>query len=83
MTPDVLDKIAVCDKFLHNYNQHKNNKCLYEEFCKTRNQVQSDIKQAKSTYLESQLDNNMLNSKKLWRNLKSLGYNKKHHHKVT
>ena len=77
MTSDILDKIAVRDKLLHNYNLNKNNKGLYEEFCKTRNQVQRDIKQAKSTYLESQLDSNMLNSKKLWRNLKSLGYNKK------
>ena len=65
------------DKLLHNFKRNTTNKDLYQEFCKVRNQVQSDIKQAKPSYIESQINNNIENPKKLWRNLKSLGYSTK------
>lgn len=49
----------------------------YTKFCKLRNSVQQQVKKAKSEYIESEIEENKNDSKKLWKTLKSLGYNSK------
>ena len=44
---------------------------------KLRNEVQREIKEAKSDYLRSCFESNMGKPKKLWQHLKTLGYNNK------
>ena len=77
MTKEILDKINIRDKLLRNFKRHPSNKDVYSKFCQVRNEIQRDVKNAKANYLESQLTSNANNSKKLWQNLKSLGYNNK------
>ena len=46
MTSDILDKIATRDELLNSYKRNTNNKDLYKQFCKIRNNVQREIKEA-------------------------------------
>ena len=77
MTHEILDKIHLRDKLIRRYQRNKSNQGLYKQYCKLRNEIQRDVKKAKSNYLESQLESNAKDPKKLWTNLKSLGYSKK------
>ena len=44
---------------------------------KARNEVQRDIKDAKANYITTSLESNLGKPKKLWNQLKLLGYNNK------
>ena len=46
-------------------------------FNRLRNEVQRDIDNAKSNYLQAKLEENVSKPKKLWESLKSLGYSDK------
>ena len=46
-------------------------------FCRTRNQIQRDIKKAKASYLSDKIEENKNNPKGLWKQFKSLGYSSK------
>ena len=77
MDSEILESIRKRDSLLYSYKKDKSNSQLYKDFCKMRNKVQRDIKKAKAEYLSNQIEANKNNPKKLWQNLKSLGYSQK------
>ena len=50
---------------------------LKENFKKLRNEIQREVKIAKSSFMEKELEQNINKPKKLWQNLQSLGYSNK------
>ena len=77
MTSDILDKIKERDRILAEYKRNKNNEEKYNQFCKIRNKIQQDIKRVKSDYISNKIQENNNDSKKLWQQLKNLGYSGK------
>lgn len=55
----------------------ENDKFFYTHYCKYRNLVQREIKQAKADYLVTSIEENKNNPKSLWKQLKNLGYSNK------
>ena len=76
MTPQILEKISVRDGLAQLYKDTKENKHR-AEYNKARNEVQRDIKDAKANYITNSLESNLGKPKKLWSQLKLLGYNDK------
>ena len=76
MTPEILDKIYKRDGLALMYKETKEDhfKLAYR---KIRNEIQRNIKQAKATYLKESLESHLGQPKKLWQQLKMLGYNNK------
>ena len=77
ITSCILDKIAKRDFYFREYSKNKSNsesKSLYQ---KLRNEIQREIAEAKSGYLQGKLEENIGKPKKLWDSLKTLGYSKK------
>ena len=62
---------------MHESNKDKNNKELRKKFNLIRNQVQREIRIAKTNYFKDKIEENKGNSKGLWRQLKSIGYSTK------
>ena len=50
---------------------------MYKEFCKLRNKVQRDVRMTKAEYFSSKIEEHKNDSKKLWQQLKTLGYSNK------
>ena len=65
------------DRLLYMFRKQKTSE-LYKTYCSYRNKVQRNIKQAKADYLSNKMEENKHNSRKLWQQIKSLGYNTKH-----
>lgn len=59
------------------YKKDKRNKEKYDKFCKVRNKIQQDIKKIKSDYISDKIQESGNDSKKLWQQLKNLGYSGK------
>lgn len=59
--------------FLYKFKKHSNAE-FYKSFCQYRNKVQREIKIAKSEYLSNKMEENKNNSRKLWQQVKTLGY---------
>ena len=59
------------------FKKDKNNKDKYDKFCKSRNKLQQNIRKIKSNYISDKIQENYNNSKKLWKQLKNLGYSGK------
>jgi hypothetical protein len=74
ITSEILDQIR--DSFLYLYKKTQS-KHFYYDYCKIRNKLQRDIKKVKSEYFSCKIEENKNNPKKLWEQLKSLGYNTK------
>ena len=76
MSGDILESKRERDGLLTRFikEQHP---ALYTEYCKMRNKTQRDIKKAKSEYLHNKIDEHKDNPKKLWEQLKTLGYSTK------
>ncbi|XP_060607821.1 uncharacterized protein LOC132759963 [Ruditapes philippinarum] len=73
---NILELINMRDYFLQEFRKH-NQKDMYNKYCLYRNLIQRHIKKAKSGYISHQLQENKYNPKKLWSQLKDLGYSKK------
>ena len=54
-----------------------NNSGVYEQFCRTRNQIQRGIKKAKASYFSDKIEENKNNPKGLWKQFRSLGHSSK------
>ena len=76
MNPHILSGIKKRDQLLSRFRRNKNDKALYDEYCKTRNRVQRDIKLAKASHFHEKVVQSQGDSGKLWGLLKSLGYSK-------
>ncbi len=76
MTSSILDKISIREGLLYLYKETKD-EFIKTQYCIFRNEIQREIKNAKANYLESRLNENLGQPKKLWQHLKSLGYNNK------
>lgn len=76
MTSDILENIRQRDDLLQKYNKSKD-KQQYMQFCKLRNKLQRDIIKAKENYISGQIEEHQKSPKKLWQQLKSLGYSSK------
>lgn len=77
ITAEILDKIRERDRLLVEYKRDKNNKEKYDQFCKLRNKIQQGINKIKSDYISDKIQESGNNSKKLWQQLKNLGYSGK------
>ena len=73
MNNDILENIRKRDMLLHQFKKD-NNSGVYEQFCRTRNQIQRDIKKAKASYFSDKIEENKNNPKGLWKQFRSLGY---------
>ena len=74
---NILQLIRERDRLLLLSNKNKSNKDLRKLFNETRNKLQREIKKAKANYLKNKVEENQNDSKKLWGELKSLGYSSK------
>ncbi len=77
ITTQVLDMIKEKDGLISEYKKDKNNKDKYDKFCKSRNKLQQNRRKIKSEYISDKIQENYNNSKKLWKQLKNLGYSGK------
>ncbi len=70
------------DRLLSEYKKDKNSKDKCDKFCKSRNKLQQNIRKIKSEYISDKIQENYNNSKKLWKQLKNLGYSGKSKEKI-
>jgi hypothetical protein len=77
LTSSILLLIKERDKLLSTFKKNRQDPDLYKMYCKVRNQVQRDVKKAKSGYFLNKIEENKNNPKKLWQCLKDLGYSTK------
>lgn len=73
---DILEGLKERDELLAEYKKDKDNDEKYKKFCKARNKIQQEIKKTKSEYISNKIQENKGNSKKLWQQLKNLGYSR-------
>ena len=73
LTAEILELIKIRDMFLYKFRKEKNSD-FYKQFCFYRNKVQKEVKTAKSDFLSNKIEENKNNPKKLWEQIKSLGY---------
>ena len=71
---EILDLIKQRDNCLHLFKKSKSNS-YYTLFCQLRNKVRRKIKFAKSEYFSNKMEENKKSPRKLWQQLKNLGYN--------
>ena len=76
MTCEILSHIRNRDKLLYSFRK-SGDSFTYKEYCTVRNRVQREIKLAKSSYFSEQIEENQNDPKRLWRQLKNLGYSHK------
>ena len=73
ITQEILGYIKERDHFLYLFKKHGNEED-YKYFCKMRNQVQKEIRKAKSSFFSNKIEESKNGSKGLWQHLKDLGY---------
>ena len=76
MTSDILQSIQERDNWLNKFRKTRDPDD-YKAYCKLRNDIQRKTRNSKSEYLANKIDENRNNPKKLWQQLKTLGYNSK------
>ena len=76
INPGILSLIKRRDALFSEFRKNRSDENLYKEYCRVRNMVQRDIKQAKANYFRHSIEQNRGKSDKLWGHLKSLGYKK-------
>ena len=74
---EIYENIKVRDKFLHDFLQNRRDINLYKMYCRVRNKLQRDIRSAKANYFKLKIEEIGNDSKKIWQELKSLGYSTK------
>lgn len=76
MTCDIMNLIHERDKLLYSF---KKSRCQeqYKQFCAVRNKVNREIKNAKTSYFSNKIEEHQNDSKRLWKQLKSLGNSNK------
>ena len=73
MDHDILELIKERDRLLNIFRKSKNVED-HKNFSKVRNLLQRKIKKAKTDHISTKLEENKEDLKKLWQQLKSLGY---------
>ena len=73
MSAEILDLIKSRDKFLYKFKKH-NKQEDFKSYCKLRNKVQRETSKGKAEYFSNKVEENKNDPKKLWQQLKSLGY---------
>ena len=73
----ILDLIRERDKLLYKSNKNKGDKELRGKFNFMRNQVQREIRKAKTNFFKDKIEENKDNPKNLWKQFKNLGYSSK------
>ena len=76
MYNEILDAFKEKDNLLYRFRKLQE-PSLFTVYCKTRNKIQRDIKKAKSCYFRDKIKEHKSNPKKLWQQLKTLGYSSK------
>ena len=76
MTAEILNLIKERDHFLSLHKKYKKHE-HYKQYCYLRNKVQREVKSAKSSYFTNKIEENRNEPKKLWEQLKNLGYKDK------
>ena len=77
MNNEILENIRHRDYLLYTFKNDRSNRNMYKEFCQLRNKIQRDVRMAKAEYFSSKIEENKNDSKKLWQQLKTLGYSNK------
>ena len=77
MNNEILENIRHRDYLLYTFKKDRSNRNMYKEFCQLRNKIQRDVRMAKAEYFSSKIEENKNDSKKLWQQLKTLGYSNK------
>jgi hypothetical protein len=77
MSSEILEMIAVREDLHYKHRKNTTDQALYKHFCMQRNKVQRTIKHAKKDFLSLKIAENRNNTKKLWSQLKELGYSNK------
>ena len=77
MNNEILENIRHRDYLLYTFKKDRSNRDMYKEFCQLRNKIQRDVRMAKAEYFSSKIEENKNDSKKLWQQLKTLGYSNK------
>ena len=73
MNSEILQNIRFRDETLNKFRK-TNDPDLYKKNCQLRNLVQRETRISKRDYLTNKIEENVGNSKKLWDQLKKLGY---------
>ena len=73
MTSEILNLIKERDNLFIQYKQFSRSED-YKHFCLKRNKVQREVKKARSQYFSDKIEENKDDPKKLWKQLKDLGY---------
>ena len=76
MCSEILDAIKLRDNLLYRFKKEQQPE-LYSEYCRLRNKIQRDVKKAKSSFFRDKIEEVKFNPKKLWEQLKTLGYSNK------
>ena len=76
MNSEILQNIRYRDETLNKFRK-TNDPDLYKKYCQPGNLVQRETRISKRDYLTNKIDENVGNSKKLWDQLKKLGYSSK------
>ena len=77
MSNEILNDIRERDSWLKKFKNNKHVLEYYSNYCRLRNKVQKHVRKAKQDYMVNKISENKNNPKKLWQNLKTLGYSKK------
>ena len=77
ITPDILQDIEERDKWLPKANKHPYNPENRQKFCSLRNKIQRDCRKAKEEFIVKKIEDNKSNPKKIWEQIKELGYETK------
>ena len=73
MCGEIIAGIKRRNNLFSRFKKDRSNESLYREYCSQRNEVQRDIKLAKSDYFRRRLDESGNDSGKLWKQLGSFG----------
>ena len=77
MNPSILADIRRRDHLLQHFKRDKSKVELHQEYCKIRNKIQRDVKMAKRFFFQRKVEQNRNDSKRLWSQFKTLGYDSK------
>ena len=77
MNADILAGIRCRNELFGKFKKNKDRADIYKQYCTVRNRVQRDIKEAKKFFFQNKVEQNRGDPKKLWSQLKSLGYDSK------
>ena len=74
---EILENIRYRDHLLYKFRKDRKRTDLCKEYCRMRNKIQRDVRSAKAEHFSSKIEEHKHDSKKLWQQLKTLGYSNK------